>query len=269
MKKTIGLFLFVAGVICHAGPLNHTQSDACLGAGNCSVALTGTLTGSGTDYNTYFQTVQSFFGKLEAAAHSDFSVTNTWALSVAGASFTEDFIVHSASHPDGTTGMFAMGYSIDGTNSASGIAHSFVQVGIKEVDINNPSTVIASVSHDYSGASINQSVMTPAIFPIIYGQKFEMLVFMQATAGSIIDIGVGYQLKDVTGSGVGTSTFDHTLVINSLQTGDNASDLTIESGSGTTYSQAGIVPEPSTLALGGLALLGFGIAVRRSSRILN
>src|SRR4029077_14060405 len=99
------------------------------------------------------------------------------------------------------------------------------------------------------------------------GTKFEIYLSMQATAGSITQNGQGYSLGPRTTSRSGVSKFISTLVVNEMQTaagmGNAVTDSMFLAESGTTYTQAGVAPEPATWLLMAFALPAFFL-VRRA-----
>jgi hypothetical protein len=222
--------------------------------------------GPGGDINTYAVNAVANIASLHVSASSNYTVTGEYALALGVVSFTDDIVVTSPTHVNGTSGLLAVGYVIDGTNSASGAtANAFLQVDVSDYDITNPANpvFVKNSARDFPNSSVNGSFTTPAILPFIYGKKFELVVSMQATTGTAVDAGVGYSTPDVTGSGSSQSNFFNTLIINSLQSNDNATDLAFAADSGVGYTQEGVVPEPATIALTGFALVAIGLAGRR------
>jgi hypothetical protein len=256
-KRTILMALLTTG-LCHATAILTTQADSCLDSAlpaNCKTG-TGTMTNGG-DSNAYAVSAMSFFGILHVSASSTFNVNNGWALALGYVAFTDDLTITSPSHANGTAGKLTLVYSIDGTNTTTGGGHAFLQVVARdysESDLQNP---VVNYVHDFNGSSVNGTFFaTP--FTFTYGTQFEIYLSMQATAGSVIDSGIGYSTPNVTASGSGASNFFNTLVLTGLQTADGlgnpVGDSVFDSSSHTPYTQAGIAPEPGTWALAVFAL---------------
>ena len=90
---------------------------------------------------------------------------------------------------------------------------------------------------------------------------------MQATAGSITDAGSGYSVQAGTAWGSGTVDSFNALIANHLQTlgsgGGAVNDSVFTAHSGAHFSRTGVVPEPATWALVGLAI---PVLIRRRHR---
>jgi hypothetical protein len=257
VKKTV--LALLGASLCHGSILLQTQADSCLDSNaSCTSLSSGTLH-NGNDFNTFAESAIASFGILHVTASSTFNVNNGWALALGYVAFTDDLTITSPSHANGTLGKLTLGYYIDGTTSATGGGHAFLQVIARDYDLNNPSSPLVNYVKDYPN-STNGSFVVPVTMPFVYGTKFELYLSMQATAGSIIDSGVGYSNPNVTAAGSGTVNFFNTLVLNQLQTSDNGGipvgDSVIIGDSGTAYTQAGVAatPEPCTWALTALAI---------------
>ena len=193
----------------------------------------------GANSQTLAVSAASFFGTLHVSASSTFNVTNGWALALGYVAFTDDLAITSPTHANGTT------------NTGGNGGSAFLQVLARDYAESNLSTPLVNYVHDFAGSSVNGTFAVTS-FPFIYGTQFEIYFSMQATAGSIIDSGSGYSTPNVTGAGSGNSGFFNTLVVNGAQT--DSPDATFNSSSGQTYTQTGVIPEPATLLLAGLAI---------------
>jgi len=253
MKATIFSMMLATAGLCHAGAILETQADSCLDTsapGTCKGG-SGTMTDGGNS-QTYAVSAASLYGFLHVSASSTFNVTNGWALALGYVGFYDDVTITSPTHANGTAGTLHLSYYIDGTNTHTGGGNAFLQVIARdyaETDLVNP---VVNYVQDFNGASVNGTFAVTA-FPFIYGTQFEIYLSMQATAGTITDNGGhGYNNPVVTASGSGSSNFYNTLVVTGMQT--DSSDGTFNSTSGQTYTQDGVVPEPATWALVGLAI---------------
>jgi hypothetical protein len=245
--------LLATAGLCHGNAILTTQANSCLDTsapGACKGG-SGTLTDGGNS-ETYAVSASSLFGILHVSASSTFNVTNGWALALGFVSFKDDITITSPTHANGTTGSLTVDYFIDGTNSTTNTGgnggNAFLQVSVEKRT--TADVFVSGYTHDFNGSSVSGTfAATPITFT--YGTAFELYVSMQATAGSIIDSGVGYTFPNVTGSGSGASNFFNTLVVNGLQTGDGDDTF---SATGGAYTASGVVPEPGTFALVGLVI---------------
>jgi PEP-CTERM motif len=242
-------------------PQLTTQALACLdyqtATSTCSGALNGTLQ-AGTDTLSYTDVASAGFGILHVATSSNFAVTGNQAWSYGNVTFADTLTINSTTM-QGQTGTLNLSYFIDGFVYDTGSSTAFLQVVSRVyTDIANPAgpTLQNNVA-DYTYNPLSPSPTfysesVPLVFTFTYGSPFELFFSMQASNGTY-SVGGGYNTIALTGSGSGFSNFADTLIVNGLQTNDP--NATFQSGSGTTYTQAGVVPEPSTMFVCGLALI--------------
>ena len=253
----------LAGQLSWAGIIVNSQTTACLDDSNhCSAAGAGTLT-NGAEFNTFSQVATATAGIMHIGATSSFNVNNSKSWSLGFVSFQDILTINSASK-NGQTGHLILGYHIDGTISQAGQADAFLQVVARI-----PGPPLQNSVADYN-SSINSSFVVPLVFNFVYGQQFTLYMSMQAMVGTAIDQnGFGYSLVNRTGTGSGAVNFINTLVVDQLTTNDlnnaNVADSVFTADSGATYTQNGVVPEPGSMAMVGLAIPALLWLRRRSA----
>jgi hypothetical protein len=261
-------------------PFVATQVIACVNSSpNCAsqttfmpnqaVSHAGTLTGVGADYVTYNDYAATQYGIMHIAAASTISLNSSKGWATAGTAFEETLTISKPGFT-GQTGKLYVTYHIDGNNysSDSTVNHAFLQV-ITRVWSEYNSQGLQNSVQDYTGASVNMNYTIAQPFYFTFGTPFYLFFSMQATTGSftIVPGTGGYNVNSISnGTATAYSDFSNTFILDGLEVQDinNAIvDASYESGSGTGYNQNGVVPEPSTLALAGGALLALGWWKRR------
>lgn len=248
--------------IAFGNPFTQIQPEACLdgtAAGHCSTALSGSFT-FGNDHMTYNDSAASFFGIMHVSTSSSFTVSNNQAFSYGFVAFQDDITVNSLTK-QGQPGTLTLGYTVDGTISQSGQSTAFLQVVMR---VFAPS--LQNWVDDFPTTTPITGTHVSRAFNIVYGTPFTLYFSMQATNGTVSDLGLmGYNIVTRNGSGSGSADFFNTFRLDGLATDDpNAS---FASSSMTTYTQQGVVPEPSTFLLGGLGVIAIALSrVRKTKR---
>jgi len=97
-----------------------------------------------------------------------------------------------------------------------------------------------------------------------FGQQFEFGIYFYALAQILTANGW-------TTGAAASADFSHTAILNTITVRDSSgnllSDFTITSGSGTSYTPTGVVPEPGTFCLVVIGLVG--LIARKRSRALT
>ena len=224
-------------------------------------AGTGTVSGQGT--------ASAEYGML----HTDISSTYTGSTSSlyvgagANATFIDDFTVNFAPFT-GDAGFMALVVTVDGTNTSSGSMISYASVTY-EVNYGQGFGIPTTL---YLPDDAVSGQFTLGYIPFTYGDTFALDLGFSATVQSgSLQNGIP-SFSPTTQSGSGTSDFDDTLTVSGLTIFDSNMDLvpgaTISSGSGTVYTQDGVVPEPSYVVLVGI-LTVVTLFLRCSSNLPN
>jgi hypothetical protein len=180
------------------------------------------------------------YGALHASASVFFNITGSpkWALDAAQGAFG-DVVTIYASGLNGSPGLLNISYTLDGSIVMTGAANAYAVVRAR-----GGTTALSTQRYT---SSTTGTFSLPAPIGFTYGQPFELDFFLDANAGTLNSNDTRFA---ATGSGSGSADFTKTLVLSSLiptdLDGNQVVGAQFTSASGTQYSTAGVVPEPST-----------------------
>lgn len=246
-------FLFSGGGACVGNaPLPLTCDGSLVDLFNVG-ALSGSF-GSAADGVTMSMSASgtASYGVLKVGASATFSVTkpDKGADADADARFQDVMTVNFAPFT-GEPGLMLLQYNLDGTNASTGIGEANLDV---TTAVSGPGIKSQSWIQGYSSPSVNGVFSPPSLIEFIYGQPFDLIVDLLGTAS-------GFEV----GTGTANSDFSDTFVLSGLipmdASGNPVVGATFTSGSGTVYTENGVVPEPSLRwAMFGLlvAMIGLG-----------
>ncbi len=169
---------------------------------------------------------------------------------------------------NGSTGFMELLYTLDGTNSATGVdagavfgPHDVPYACVK-LGINNPTFPFGCTAYDQTSVS---GTFDAGIFPFVYGQAFPLWFQLESIAGT------GFGAGRPTGIGSSQADFLNTANIAGVVLFDANMDPlngapTITSALGISYQDVKAVPEPETSALVGRAIFGL-LAMRKWRKI--
>ena len=135
----------------------------------------------------------------------------------------------------GETRFLRAGFTLDGTNTRTGSA-SFA-LAVVDATVSNGADIDKFQSLFFSQSAVSGTFTFPELFSFRYGEPFNLSFSL-------------FPQMDITGpAGNSASNFQNTLVLTLLSiyspTMQPVSNPIFTSGSGTQYSTAGVVPEPT------------------------
>lgn len=246
----------------NAGSLNNPAFPA---NGAVQLTTTHTVAGGIFDASMFAQSNFAYLGVFASTALTSSATPGTIVEANGGASFGELLSINYAPLT-GTVGFLQLGYTLDAIAAFTGTLGSSTGVlGLYAYtcsDFNliggavcvDPNFVEQNASYQ---SSVHGSFVFPKYFKFVYGTPFDLAINMFATTDSgpgssaVIDAAhsfalSGLKLYDVNGNPVNGPSFS--------------------SGSGTQYTQNGIVPEPGAVVLVSAGLAGFIISrLRRAA----
>ncbi len=200
---------------------------------------------------------QAAFGEMRASSVTSLTSTASGVVATAngGAQVTDIMTVNFAPFT-GSMGLLEVDYTLDGTVALGGtLSSSSAVLGVSAFVCSNYSFVIGNcVDPGFTSqantftSSVSGTFAFPQFFRFTYGTPFDFHFGLFATT----DVGPG-------ASAIADAS--DTLILSGLKVfdaqGDPVPEATFTSGSGTQYTQSGVVPEPATflLLLPGLALI--------------
>ena len=154
-----------------------------------------------------------------------------------------------------------LNYTLDGTIANSGVARTMLGVHIEF----GPTR--AQQWETFYSSSTFGTFSVPQAFSFTYGTPFELFFRLYAISGTFAP---NSGIISAVGQGTGTADFFNTLVLSGMvvtdQSGTPVPGAQFLSASGTQYSENGVVPEPSTVAMALVPLICLGAAIARRGR---
>lgn len=262
-------------------PFNSAFIEYCAGAfavGQCTVTASSsgapitasgsaTTSGESINYTASSVSMPGALGGSVSLTSNTFNSSGPGIMVDAGEQLL-DAVTISFALLNGSTGFMELLYTLDGTNSATGVdagavfgPHDVPYACVK-LGINNPTFPFGCTAYDQTSVS---GTFDAGIFPFVYGQAFPLWFQLESIAGT------GFGAGRPTGIGSSQADFLNTANIAGVVLFDANMDPlngapTITSALGISYQDVKAVPEPETSALVGRAIFGL-LAMRKWRKI--
>jgi len=266
-----------------AGPPSVSDTSFAVGA---TVQEAGTVPVAGGSFS-YGSVASASFGLVGASASANFTATGG-DLSLAAAAF-DDVMTVSFAPFTGGEGIMLLSYTLDGTFDTTGAGDAAALVFVSSNHgaslAGLPPCVPDQFYHPFAlcgdgpwyaaeyTSSLSGTFVVPFAVQFTYGTPFNLNFALGVYAGAFTVVPStesGLVVTPVATSDAGSATtdFGDTMILSGITTFDSQGNptplATITSGSGTTYTQDGIVtPEPTASLLLASGIVGILILRKR------